>query len=321
MSSQVSSIRSGEIWLDTAGKPIQAHGGSVYHVNDTFYFIGENKEHHKPGTNIWHGGVRCYSSKDLYAWQDEGVILAPVENDSNHPLHPTRIMDRPHVLYNVRTKKFVMWVKFAGTVEDSRAWQIQYMGIATADAITGPFTLVKTLHPMGMNSGDFDLYKDERDGKAYIIFERVHTELIVADLSDDYLDVSGYYTSHLPFPGPPHTREAPAFFKVEHRYFLISSGTTGYDPNPCDYALAPLLHGPWTSMGDPCVNDTKRTTFDSQVTSVFRHPHKKNLYIAIADRWNKQDLSDSRYVWLPLTLEGDTVRIHWRDSWRLDEFE
>lgn len=321
MASEAPAIRSGEVWLDTEGKPIQAHGGSILYFNDTFYFVGENKEHAKPGSSVWHHGVRCYSSKDLYAWKDEGVILAAVEGDPLHPLHPSRIMDRPHILYNARTKKFVMWVKFAGTAEKPHDWQIQYMGIATADAITGPFTLGKTLHPLGMNSGDFDLYQDARDGKAYFIFDRVHTELIVADLSDDYLDVTGYYSSHFPHPGPPLTREAPAFFKSGPRYFLVTSGTTGYDPNPAEYAVAPLPHGPWTLLGDPCVGDTKLTTFDAQVSSVFRHPHKQNLFIAVADRWNKQNLSDSRYVWLPLAQEGDKLELHWRDSWRIEDFE
>ena len=34
----------GQVWLDTNGKPIQAHGGSVIQVEDTFYWYGENKE-------------------------------------------------------------------------------------------------------------------------------------------------------------------------------------------------------------------------------------------------------------------------------------
>ncbi|MDX2050751.1 MAG: hypothetical protein SFV15_00050, partial [Polyangiaceae bacterium] len=62
MSNETLSIRSGEVWLDTQGKPIQAHGGSVYYFNDTFYFVGENKEGVTPGSGLWHHGVRCYSS-------------------------------------------------------------------------------------------------------------------------------------------------------------------------------------------------------------------------------------------------------------------
>ena len=38
------SIKPGQVWLDTEGKRIQAHGGSVICVEDTFYWYGENKE-------------------------------------------------------------------------------------------------------------------------------------------------------------------------------------------------------------------------------------------------------------------------------------
>ena len=41
------SIRPGQPWLDTNGKRIQAHGGSVIFIDGTYYFYGENKEIHK----------------------------------------------------------------------------------------------------------------------------------------------------------------------------------------------------------------------------------------------------------------------------------
>ena len=56
----------GQEWLDTAGKPIQAHGGSILQVGDTFYWYGENKEKTDGKNGIWHWGVRCYRSCDLY---------------------------------------------------------------------------------------------------------------------------------------------------------------------------------------------------------------------------------------------------------------
>ncbi|MCE0496398.1 MAG: family 43 glycosylhydrolase [Methylacidiphilales bacterium] len=314
-------ICSGKPWLDTAGHPIQAHGGSLFYENGTFYFYGENKEKTVPGSKFWHYGVRAYSSPDLYTWKDEGILLAPVGNDVSHPLHPSRIMDRPHILFNARTKKYVMWMKFAGTAEAPNEWNIQSMGVAVADKFTGPYTFIKTFHPLGMNTGDFDFYKEASDGKAYFIFERVHTELVIADLTDDYLGVTGYYSSHFPFPGPPQTREAPAFFKRGSRYYMITSGTTGYGPNQADYAVSELVHGPWKSMGDPCIGDTRKTTFDSQVSSVFIHPHKKNLIFAVADRWNAENNSTATYVWLPLTVEGETLKMQWREEWRIEDFE
>ena len=38
------SIRPGQVWLDTKGKRIQAHGGSVMYLDGYYYFYGENKE-------------------------------------------------------------------------------------------------------------------------------------------------------------------------------------------------------------------------------------------------------------------------------------
>ena len=37
-------IYPGKPWLDTEGKRIQAHGGSVIHIDGTYYWYGENKE-------------------------------------------------------------------------------------------------------------------------------------------------------------------------------------------------------------------------------------------------------------------------------------
>ncbi|WP_327725428.1 hypothetical protein [Streptomyces europaeiscabiei] len=50
-------------------------------------------------------------------------------------------------------------------------------------------------------------------------------------------------------------------------------------------AVARTFHGPWTVLGDPHPHDASGTSYRSQISSVFRHPHKKDLYIALADRW------------------------------------
>ena len=34
----------GQTWLDTEGKRIQAHGGSVIYVDGIYYWYGENKK-------------------------------------------------------------------------------------------------------------------------------------------------------------------------------------------------------------------------------------------------------------------------------------
>ena len=108
------SIRPGQVWLDTQGKRIQAHGGSILTVGDTFYWYGENKEKTVPGSGIWHDGVRMYKSKDLYNWEDVGLVLPPVRDDPESPLHPAQYMDRPHLLFCAKTATFVLWMKIMG---------------------------------------------------------------------------------------------------------------------------------------------------------------------------------------------------------------
>lgn len=285
------SIRPGQVWLDTEGKRIQAHGGSIITVGDTFYWYGENKERTKRGSGIWHWGVRCYASKDLYNWEDKGIIIPPNEEDESSPLHPSQYMDRPHIIYNERTGKYVCWLKImrkGGTQEST---------VLTADHILGPYTTVRSdLRPLNMNAGDFDLVVSP-DGKGYYYFERVHSELICADLTDDYTNVTPYYSTHFPNVQPPYVREAPAYFYRKGLHYLFTSGTTGYHPNPSQVACAKTFHGPWKVLGNPHPADPSRTSYNSQISSVFKHPFKKDLYIALADRWipNLPELAGKGY--------------------------
>lgn len=71
----------GKPWLDTKGNRIQAHAGSVMYLDGLYYWYGENKEKTTGENGIWHWGVRCYTSKDLYNWEDQGVIIQPETED------------------------------------------------------------------------------------------------------------------------------------------------------------------------------------------------------------------------------------------------
>lgn len=343
----------GKVWLDTNGKRIHAHGGSIFVEDGIYYWYGENKEFTDPDKNIWHWGVRCYASTDLYNWEDKGLIIPPEPDDPKSSLHPSACMDRPHILYNQRTGKYVCWLKIMekdGTQSET---------VLTSDHLLGPYTKVREgLRPLGMSAGDFDLAVAP-DGKGYYFFERVHSETIIADLTDDYTDVTGYYSTHFVRHRPPFTREATAHFIRQNKHYLLTSGTTGYYPNPSEIAVADTWHGPYTVLGDPHPADVTRTSFHSQVSSVFKVPGKKDLYIALADRWIPQGtdtldynvygpvvemLSDpdfprdkipldvlaslpkettclADYVWLPISFDGEIPRIDWRDEWRLEDFE
>ena len=343
-------IYPGRPWLDTDGKRIQAHGGSVIYVDGTYYWYGENKEKTDGTTDIYHWGVRCYSSKDLYNWKDEGIIIPPEPDDPTSPLHPTICMDRPHIIYNKKTKKFVCWLKIR--MGDGS----QVSTVMTADNILGPYKMIKKgLFPCGMSAGDFDLAIAD-DGKAYYYFERVHSEMICADLTDDYTDVTGYYSTHFPQPGPPLVREAPAHFVRNGKHYLVTSGTTGYLPNPSEVAIADSWHGPFRILGNPHPDDESNTSYHSQISDIFKVEGKKDLYIAMADRWVpermhrryevygklyeryyiEKDVSAydelkenaevhstvlADYVWLPFRFDGEMAYLDWKDEWRIEDYE
>lgn len=311
-------------WYDDCGKRIQAHGGSVMEVDGVYYFYGENKEHTIPGSGVWHNGVNCYSSTDLVNWKFENTILKS-SNDLSNPLYPSRIMDRPHILYNKKNDEYVMWMKLVGTDEEPKNWKYQYMGIAVSKSITGNFKLIKKIVPLDMSSGDFDLFLDD-DGKAYLIFGKVHTEIVIADLTDDFKDLTGEYTTHLHFVGPPIAREAPAVFKNGKSYYMITSGTTAYYPNRSLAARAESMHGPWYITGDPCIGDTEGNTFNAQISSVFK-VRNSDSYIAIGDRWVVDleqeyqksswniNTSIAEYVWLPVKVNEGIPEIEWKLQW------
>lgn len=278
-------IRPGKILLDTEGKRVQAHGGSIFYENGIYYFYGENKEYTTGENGIWTWGVRAYASTDFYNWEDKGLIIEPVTDDENSSLNPrTAMLDRPHIIYNKETGKYVCWLKIM------RTDGTQTETVLTADSFLGPYTIVRDrLRPLGMNAGDFDIAVAD-DGKAYYYFERVHSETICADLTPDYTDVTGYYSTHFPYHHPPYVREATAHFVRNYKHYLITSGTTGYLPNPSEAAVADSWHGPFTVLGNPHPKDTSRTSFHSQISSVFKAPGKKDLYIALADRWAPESM-------------------------------
>lgn len=348
------SIKPGKPWMDTNGNRIQAHGGAIFYENDTYYWYGENKEKTDGKNKIWTWGVRCYSSKDLYNWTDEGLIIEPVTDDKKSHLHPNNYLDRPHILKNEKTGKYVCWLKFSG--------KIGCFGIMTADHLMGPYTMVRDdFRPYGKGVGDFDLAVDEETKKAYVYFEYEHHGVAAMELTEDYIGVTGAPVLLYEGLKPPFTREGVTLFTRNGLHYLLTSGMTGYIPNPSEVATFHEWKGKIEIQGNPHRNDESLASFNSQVSAVFRHPKKEDLYIVLADRWvpdyivtreryewlkrviasnydksykagileklklaktpmlGSANTSVSDYVWLPMRFEGDRAVIEWRDEWTVDD--
>ena len=133
----------------------------------------------------------------------------------------------------------------------------------------------------------------------------------------DYTKPSGTYVRR--FIG--QSREAPAVFKRNGHYYMLSSGCTGWDPNKAKWAVSDSMLGVWELKDNPCLGRDADKTFYAQSTYVLPIEGMQDRFIAMFDRWNKTDLINSRYVWLPVEFDGDKPLIRWADQWDIQTME
>ena len=299
-------IRNGTDWTDTEGRPISAHDGGMLRVGDTFYWYGTSYAGNPQGNfgiragEVWNG-VQVYSSKDLVGWKFEGVGLPRPKRG----WLTTGTCGRPHVLYNAKTRKYVLW----------HFWHLNYPGsplnVAVSDHPAGPF---QSLGPreLGSHDGfgyDFGLFEDD-DGAAYIAYCADEYHIRVDRLSDDYtLSLKDGVVALKPL------HEAPAMIKYRGQYIIAASGVNGWAPTETAYAVASRPLGPY---GEPKQMSEQRT-WDSQLTQFVLFPETDTL-MAMCDQWwvpDKKDLNKSRYLWIPVDFDParGIARMEYRAVW------
>ncbi len=348
-------LQNGKPMLDTNGEVIHAHGGSLHYENGIWYWYGENKKYTDGKNGIWTWGISCYSSADLCHWKNEGLIIPPETENPSSSLHPSRPVDRPHILYCQASGKYVCWLKLSGV--DA------YFTVLSADHFLGPYCIERDhVRPFGTKVGDFDLWQDE-NGRGYLFFEHDHNGLIAAHLSPDYLDVEAPYRDNYVGLKPPLTREGVTHFTHGGKHYLLTSGMTGYVPNESEIAVSDDPLGPYIIIGNPHRGDDSGVSYNSQVSDIVACPGHPGVFITLADRWipslnltakeserirrgqtallerrwwghirdmvnlsrypwdcGKVNTSLATYVWLPLTFEEGKPVIHCMDTWNIGKF-
>ncbi len=316
-------FRPGAVWPDNNGVHINAHGGGMISVNaegftpvvgKKTYWFGEHKIEGDAG-NVAQVGVHCYSSSDLYNWKDEGIALA-VSDDPESDIIKGCVLERPKVIYNKKTRKYVMW--FHLELKD-QGYTAARTGVAVSDKVTGPYKFIESFRPDGQESRDMTVYVDD-DEKAYLLHSSENNATLhISLLTDDYLKPAGMFERV--FEG--RFMEAPVVFKCKDKYYFIASDCTGWAPNAARSAVADKITGPWTELGNPCIGTVEQcsVTFTSQSTYVLPVPGKKDAFIFMADRWRPENAIDGRYIWLPVEFENGRPVIRWVDQWDLGIWE
>ena len=144
----------GGVWNDNTGKHINAHGGNIFNYKGTYYWYGESRsQNRKPYSSL---GVSCFTSKDLKKWTNHGLVL-PVSNEPGSDIEAGCIIERPKVLYNQKTRKFVMWFHLE---LKGQGYAAARYGVATSDTPFGPFKFIRSgrvnpgLYPIGFAKPD-----------------------------------------------------------------------------------------------------------------------------------------------------------------------
>ncbi len=341
---QYTAFHPGQKWYDNNGVHINAHGGGILGHNGTYYWFGEHKVEGGAG-NVAMVGVHCYASKDLYNWTDRGIALR-VSDDKTSDIAKGCILERPKVVYNRKTKKFVMWFHLE---LPGKGYAAARAGVAIADSVQGPYTFLRSYRPVagqlpyypkgtpdsvkvncnqpdgeadryfcrdmpgGQMARDMTVFVDE-DGKAYHIYASEENQTLqVAELNEAYTGHTGKFSRV--YIG--HSTEAPAVFKKNGTYYMIGSGCTGWSPNAARWFSAASIFGPWEYHGNPCTGKGANLTFGGQSTHVLPAPGNKGEFIFLADKWTPQNAIDGRYLWLPIRFSGKDIRIEWLDKWDL----
>ena len=309
----------GQQWNDERGNPINAHGGGIIYADGSYYWYGEHKLPGRSEQEGADGGVHCYSSSDLYNWKDRGLVLSVDYQDKNSDISAGCILERPKVLFNKQTQKYVMYFKLypAGTGYDTG-----YVGVAVSDKPVGPFVYSHKFLGAGSmkGSGDFCMFQDE-DGSAYhLTVRKPDKAFCIGRLRGDYLYPEGEYKvlSEIPL----HT-EAPAVIKIDNAYYMVGSGSTGWKPNAARSFSTGSPWGGYKDLGNPCVGINplngmdREKTFGGQISFILPVDRSAGSYIAMFDIWKPDRASDGLYIWLPLRIENGKVVIEWSEKWSL----
>ncbi|OCX52722.1 hypothetical protein BEL04_12285 [Mucilaginibacter sp. PPCGB 2223] len=296
MDIKTDTIKPGELWPDDQGNHVQAHGGGIIKIKDTFYWYGEQRSK-EIDTNFRY--VSCYSSKDLMNWKFRGNALVLSKPDT---VLGKWVLERPKVFFNSKTGKYVMYMHIDGSVRGTDrktpGWGYAYarVGVAVSDKPTGPFKYIRSFRPLGLESRDIGQFVDD-DGTPYLIFEsRPSKGFYIAGLSDDYLDAD----REIAFIQAP--LEGGAIVHYKGLYYVVGSALTGWRPNPNKYATATRLSGPWSEFQD--IAPPATNTYGAQSTMLLKVVgQQETTVLFMGDQWRPQQQWDSRYLWMPLKID------------------
>lgn len=293
-------IYNGIPWYDQNGNEVNAHGACILEANGKYYLYGE----YKTNDENKYIGFSCYSTEDFWNWKFERMALPQMKSGR---LGPERIGERPKVLKNKKTGKFVMLMH-----TDNMKYTDPCVGLAVADAADEEFKFLGELLYQGepIRLWDMGTFVDE-DDTAYLLTHEGN----IYRLSADYMQAKELVAENIA-PGG----ESPAMFRRNGIYYLLVSNKTSWERNDNYYFTASDIKGPWTYGGLFCPRGS--LTYNTQCSFVFDYDNgKEKIPLYLGDRWSfPRQGSSATLVLLPIKAADGKMEIsEYFPAWNLDE--
>lgn len=201
---------------------------------------------------------------------------------------------------------------------DNSTYGLLLQGFAESANITGPYSFVDATAPLGNWSQDYGLFTDYKDGKSYALYSNGDRK----EGRDVYLTSYNSNTTALDkvvHRFDKYDLEAPTILQTEKSYFALMSHKTGYRPNNVVAFRADRLSGPWSQPFIVAPLNTR--TYNSQSGFSLRiQGQKQTTYLYIGDQWDSNSLWESRYIWLPVSVDEEkkSLSVDWYDIYDLN---
>lgn len=288
--------------------------------------------------------------------------LKALKGDGSDPSKSSCVFERPKMAYNPATGRWVIWFHADGPVfdnENTDTYSKAKAGVAISEGSdpAGPYKYLGSFRMSpGTNSGnpgmarDMNLYVDSgkdlnQDGvdDAYLIYasnenrdltisllDRTYTKLVTPTGQQKLgVNVAAGDTYNI---AASNSKESPAPFKWNGRYYIIYSGTTGWAPNENKYAVSQSdnILGPYQEIGTPFIkgnqaNQSPSNSFVTQSSTVVPYDPDHGVFLYWGDRWfnpdKGNDISQSRYVMTPMQIINGQVRVLPASDWKLEGME
>ena len=293
--------------FDVRSNAVDAHDGEIRFFGDAYYLYGTSYD---CGYQWLYNGPFCgfkvYSSTDLIHWVDRGFLFDVAASPWGASPWQARCSGstsygcyRPHVVYNQRTGRYVLWINDYSTPVNFR--------VLESAQPTGPFVEVSLPvlainqgRSSGVTNGDENLFVDA-DGTAYIVYTDwvAGGDIVVEKLDARYGSGTGQYAR----VGLVST-EAPSLFKRGGLYYLTySDPNCGYCATGTSYKTASSPLGPWSAAVKFTTDSCGGQPAHVAEVSTPAGP----LYMYQSDLWHDRfhNQGPANYFWAPLGFNAD----------------